>query len=51
MSASFVLAAGVQPVLNAADQTLDTTTQRSFQVTQTASASGTGTITWSYSFP
>ena len=51
MSASFVLAAGVRPVLSAVDQTLDTTTQKTFQVLQTAATSGTGTITWSYSLP
>ena len=51
MSASFVLAAGLRPVLSAVDQTLDTTTQKTFQVLQTAATSGTGTITWSYSLP
>jgi len=51
MSANFVLAAGVRPVLSAVDQTLDTTTQKTFQVLQTAATSGTGTITWSYSLP
>ena len=50
-SASFTLAAGVRPVLSAVDQTLDTTTQKTFQVLQTAATSGTGTITWSYSLP
>ena len=51
MSATFVLATGVRPVLSAVDQTLDTTTQKTFQVLQTAATSGTGTITWSYSLP
>ena len=51
MSATFVLATGIRPVLSAVDQTLDTTTQKTFQVLQTAATSGTGTITWSYSLP
>ena len=50
-STSFTLGAGVRPVLSGTNQTLDTTTQQTFTVLQTASTSGTGTITWSYTLP
>lgn len=50
-STSFTLGAGVRPVLSGANQTLDTTTQQTFTVLQTASTSGTGIITWSYTLP
>ena len=50
-STSFTLGAGVRPVLSGTNQTLDTTTQQTFTVLQTASTSGTGIITWSYTLP
>jgi hypothetical protein len=50
-STSFTLGAGVRPVLSGTNQPLDTTTQQTFTVLQTASTSGTGTITWSYTLP
>lgn len=50
-STSFTLGAGVRPVLSGTNQLLDTTTQQTFTVLQTASTSGTGIITWSYTLP